>query len=105
MDPTFLKESVARAILVDAALDVYCQKRKQAMEDGQDLDQVGEALWRYCSEALRGIELWICKVYHCGFPPEQADRQFMEDWIQRVGLDSQAPSEIIDRELDRWRPR
>ena len=99
MDPNAVKEHVARSILVDAALDTYYEARKQA-----DTDSFESDAWRCFGEALRGIELWICRVYHHGFPPEQADRHFMEDYEQRLGLDSQAPSEIIDRELGR-RPR
>jgi hypothetical protein len=97
MQAHLVKESVARAILIDAALEVYDQKRKQA--DGWNLDE--ETLWRRLGDALEGIELWICRVYHCGFPPERADERFMEDANRRLGLDSQAPSEIIDRELAR----
>ena len=100
MQANLVKESVARAILIDAALEVYDQKRKQA--DGWNIDK--ETLWRRLGDTLRGIEIWICRVYHCGFPPEQADRHFMEDYEQRLGLGEDAPSVIIDRELAR-RPR
>jgi hypothetical protein len=96
MQAHLVKESVARAILIDAALEVYYQGRRKATDD-----QAEETLWRNLCEALRGLELWICRVYHCGFPPAQADERFMEDQAQRLGLGSQAPSEIIDRVLAR----
>jgi hypothetical protein len=94
MDPTTVKESKARAILTNAALDVYYRGREQPESNEQEL-------WRCFEEALRGIELWICAVYHRGFPPEQADGLFLEYEAQRLGLGADAPSAIIARELDR----
>jgi len=96
MDPATVKESKARAILTNAALDMYYRGREQSESDEQEL-------WRCFGEALRGIELWICAVYHRGFPPEQADERFMEYEAQRRGLGQNAPSAIIDSELARTR--
>ena len=96
MDPNAVKEHVARAILVDAALDTYYEARKQAHGDAFESDA-----WRCFGEALRGIELWLCQVYHHGFPPEQADERFLEHEAQRRGLGTDAPSVIINRELAR----
>ena len=96
MNPNSVKEHVARAILVDAALDTYYEARKKA-----DTDSFESDAWRCFGEALRGIELWICQVYHHGFPPEQADERFLEHEAQRRGLGTDTPSVIINRELAR----
>jgi hypothetical protein len=102
MDPNTVKESKARAILTDAALNTYYEAREQAgRNDPENFDRIEHELWRCFGEALRGIELWICAVYHKGFPPEQADERFMEYEAQQRGLGSNAPSAIIDRELAR----
>ena len=94
MNPNSVKEHVARAILVDAALDTYYEARKQANTDSFESNA-----WRCFGEALRGIELWICQVYHRGFPLEQADERFLEYEAQRRGMGGNAPSAVVDRVL------